>query len=125
MITFGPYSTFDICECDNCNNIKYNVYQHKNLGYEVQVNLAGFNKEDIEVFIKNDKLVIIKRTDSNVATDRKELVKQFNFNQSFELVIPFGFEIESMLGAQNAFKNGILTIHVSNKKEKETKIGFI
>lgn len=125
MITFGPYSAFDIYECDNCSDIKYNVYQHKNLGYEVQVNLAGFNKEDIEVFIKNDKLVIIKRTDSNIATDRKELVKQFNFNQSFELVIPFGFEIESIPGAQNSYKDGILTIYVRNKKDIETKVRFI
>ena len=125
MITFSPFSTFDIYDGDVCSDIRYNVYQHKNLGYEVQVNLAGFNKEDIEVFVKNDKLVIIKKTDSHIATDRKELVKQFNFNQSFELVIPFGFEIEAMPGAQNSFKNGVLTIYVSNKKEKETKIGFI
>ena len=108
------------------NDIKYNVFYHKNAGYEVQINLAGFNKEDIEVYIKNDRLVVKNREGAaGKPTDIVEVIKQFSFNHSFELTIPFNFEIESTPGAQNSYKNGVLTIYVRDKKEKETKVGFI
>ncbi len=117
---FGP-SFFNIFNAPNVESYPTDQYWDKDGNLHIEVPLAGYKKEDIELYISGDYLHLHvkkheKRTDVKYASEsirKKELTRQWFVNDSFDSDI------------KSTFVDGLLTITLRAKNKKEENKKYI
>ena len=89
--------------------------------YEVNAEMPGINKDDIEVEVRDDKLTISGETKEEIEEKDEDFVRRERGYRSFYREIPLTDEVMSD-EAEASYSNGILEISLP-KKEKEKKKG--
>jgi HSP20 family protein len=87
-----------------------NIIENDN-EYVINVSASGFNKEDLEVKIENNYLIV---TGKHEEKDEKYTLKEFR-NQSFKRTFKIPNNIEDGFNAK--FENGILVITINKPKD--------
>lgn len=107
------WSTFKICKTP------YNILKTKN-GYEIQIAVAGYSKENITISIKNDILKLIAKANIKEDTDKKYLHKGL---VSKDLTCSFSIP-KNRSKVSSSYDNGLITIKIdveeTSKKDEET-----
>ena len=110
-----------VSEQKSSNYPAYDIYKKSEINYEINLAVAGFSINDIEIILLNDVLIIRgnKTNKENVAIIHKGIA-----NRSFEQK----FKLEQLIEVEDAhLKDGILSIKLlkklpENKKPKIIKI---
>lgn len=84
----------------------------------VKVEIAGVNKEDIEIFTQGDRL-IIRGIRKEISQENKIAYRQMEINYgAFESVIPIFIPIDLKKPFKATVNNGILEVRIPKAKEK-------
>lgn len=99
------------------NDMKCDIYEKDNK-YFIEMDLPGFNKNDIKISVENKNLVISAekelKTDDSKNYIRKER-SYSKYTRSFYVGNIFEEDIEA------SFESGILIVIIPKEEEKETK----
>ena len=109
----------------NSNYPPYNIHKLSDNNYKIEVALAGFSKEDIELELKDSTLTIRNKTKEKVINDESNgVIHKGISTRQFER----SFTISEDIKVKNAeLKNGLLNIDLERiipdeKKERVIKI---
>ncbi len=102
------------------NNMKCDIYEKDNK-YFIDMDIPGFNKEDIDISLKNGYLTIKaeKKDDVNEENDDKTFIRKERSYAKTERSFNLGNVDEDNIDA--SFKDGVLSI-VIPKTEEEKKL---
>lgn len=93
-----------------------NIKDNKS-GYEIELAVPGFSKDDIEVTIEDDILNVSAQTSKeDVEETDKYTRKEFNYN-SFERKLQLPNSVDQTKKIEAVYKDGILTLNLGKKKE--------
>lgn len=107
----------------------YNIYALKNGSARVEVALAGYTVDDLEISVEDSKLRLKNKDKSTESNKDEESKKVYQGIRSSNFSVTFPFEPRFELSkATAAMKNGMLIIDVplsEERKAKEIKINTI
>ncbi len=86
-------------------------------GYELQLSMPGFSKENVKIMVENNTLIIEGNKETVQIEGEKILYKEFS-QQNFRRTFSMGETLDSNSVEAN-FQNGILTINIANKQVAE------
>ena len=103
----------------NSNYPPYNIHKLSNNDYKIEVALAGFSKEDIELELKDSTLTIRNKTKEKVINDESNgVIHKGISTRQFER----SFTISEDIKVKNAeLKNGLLNIDLERIIPDEKK----
>ena len=104
-----------VSEQKSSNYPAYDIYKKSEINYEINLAVAGFSINDIEIILLNDVLIIRgnKTNKENVAIIHKGIA-----NRSFEQK----FKLEQLIEVEDAhLKDGILSIKLLKKLPENKK----
>ena len=116
-----PRKIFDsmLDEFNYEDKMKCDIYE-KNEKYHIEVDVPGFNKEDIKIECNKGNLVIVaEKNEEEKDMDKKYLCKERKIYGKYQRTIYLGEVDEENIEA--SFKNGILKITVPKKPEEDTR----
>jgi len=90
--------------------------------YSIQAEMPGIDKDDIELEISDDKLIINAKKEQETKEEGEDYIKRERGYRSFYRELPLTDEVISE-ETKASYKNGILDISIP-KKEKEKKEGI-
>ena len=96
------------------NNMKCDIYE-KNGNYNIEMDLPGFSKEDINIDIEDDYLIVSAEKSESTSEDEKNYIKRERKYNKYQRSFHIGNINENKISAK--FNNG--TLHVTFPKEKE------
>ena len=106
----------------NSNYPPYNIHKLSDNDYKIEVALAGFSKEDIELELKDSTLTIRNKTKEKVINDENNgVIHKGISTRQFER----SFTISEDIKVKNAeLKNGLLNIDLERiiPDEKKTRL---
>ncbi len=93
-----------------------NVKENKD-NFEIELAVPGFSKKDIEVSIENDMLHIsAEKSKKEIEEEENYTRKEFSYNTlDRRLQLPSSIGKDTKVNA--AYKDGILTLHLTKKEE--------
>lgn len=98
-------------------NVDYNLLKNEN-EFILQLSLPGYNKENIKIVI--DKYLKITGNREMITPDKFTVINRNILDRSFEK----HFELDDDIDKDDVkaeFENGILSIHLKRKKNKQVK----
>lgn len=107
------------------NILKYNTVEEENQKYEIQIAVAGFSIDDIDVEVKENKLTIIG------STPKSETVCDYLYHGLATRDFKHTFTLNDTVVVQSAnIENGVLKIQLESiipeeKKPRKIQIGFV
>ena len=107
----------------NSNYPPYNIHKLSDNNYKIEVALAGFSKEDIELELKDSTLTIRNKTKEKVINDESNgVIHKGISTRQFER----SFTISEDIKVKNAeLKNGLLNIDLERIVPEEKKSRLI
>ena len=101
------------------NNMKCDIYEENNI-YYIELDVPGFNKEDIKIEVKKDSVIITAEKNEEVNdNDSKNYIHKERYYGKYQR----SFYLENLdndnINAE--FNNGVLKITIPKKEEKENK----
>lgn len=101
-------------------NMKCDIYE-KNGVYHIEMDVAGFAKEDISIEVKNGCLTIKaeKNSETNEEDSNKNYLRRERVYGKYERSFDLGDLDQDKINAQ--FNNGVLEITVPKKEEIDDK----
>lgn len=101
-------------------NMKCDIYE-KNGVYHIEMDVAGFAKEDISIEVKNGYLTIKaeKNSETNEEDSNKNYLRRERVYGKYERSFDLGDLDQDKINAQ--FNNGVLEITVPKKEEIDDK----
>jgi len=103
------------------NNMKCDIYE-KDDKYYIEMDLPGFNKEDIDISLKNGFLTIKveKKDNNNEENDDKTYIRRERSYIKTERSFNLGDVEEDKIDA--SFKDGVLNIEIPKAQEEKKLI---
>ena len=103
------------------NNMKCDIYE-KDDKYYIEMDLPGFNKEDIDISLKNGFLTIKveKKDNNNEENDDKTYIRRERSYIKTERSFNLGNVEEDKIDA--SFKDGVLNIEIPKAQEEKKLI---
>ncbi len=102
----------------NKNNVKCDIYEKDNI-YYIEMDMPGFDKNDIQIEMKNDYLTITAEKKEEENDENKNYICKERTYGKYERSLYIGDIDTENIKAE--FKNGILKISVPKKEEVENK----
>ena len=101
-------------------NMKCDIYE-KGGDYHIEMDIPGFNKDEISVETKDGYLKITaeKKTENNEQDEEKNYIRRERTYGKYERSFYLGDLDEDKIDA--SFENGMLKLVVPKKEEKDTK----
>lgn len=103
---------------DNDKKMQCDIYEKDN-NINIEMDIPGFNKEDINIEINKGNLVITAEKNEEENEDKKYLRRERKFYGKYQRSFYLGEIDEENIEA--SFENGILKISIPKKTEEETK----
>jgi HSP20 family protein len=103
---------------DNDKKMQCDIYEKDN-NINIEMDIPGFNKEDINIEINKGNLVVIAEKNEEENEDKKYLRRERKFYGKYQRSFYLGEIDEENIEA--SFENGILKISIPKKTEEETK----
>jgi HSP20 family protein len=103
---------------DNDKKMQCDIYEKDN-NINIEMDIPGFNKEDINIEINKGNLVVTAEKNEEENEDKKYLRRERKFYGKYQRSFYLGEIDEENIEA--SFENGILKISVPKKTEEETK----
>ena len=103
---------------DNDKKMQCNIYEKDN-NINIEMDIPGFNKEDINIEINKGNLVVTAEKNEEENEDKKYLRRERKFYGKYQRSFYLGEIDEENIEA--SFENGILKISIPKKTEEETK----
>lgn len=103
---------------DNDKKMQCDIYEKDN-NINIEMDIPGFNKEDINIEINKGNLVVTAEKNEEENEDKKYLRRERKFYGKYQRSFYLGEVDEEACEA--SFTNGILKIKVPKKLEEETK----
>ena len=89
--------------------------------YEVEVAAAGFNKEHIDLELKNNSLIVkVDKKEEKTSDEKKKFLMREITQRSFTRVVPFPHKIDREK-ISSSFKDGMVTITLGKEMKNDTK----
>ena len=113
----------DSTERYNSNYPPYNICKLNNKDHKIEVALAGYSKDDIEIELKDNTLTVRNKTKEKVVSDeRNGVIHKGISTRQFER----SFTISEDIKVKNAeLKNGLLNIDLERIVPEEKKSRLI
>lgn len=116
--SFFTNDLFDDFMSTKQNNMKCDIYEENNI-YYIELDIPGFNKEDIKVEVnKKDSIIITAEKDYEKSEDKNYIHKERYYGKYQR-----SFYLENLdndnINAE--FINGVLKISIPKKEEVENK----
>lgn len=103
---------------DNDKKMQCDIYEKDN-NINIEMDIPGFNKEDINIEINKGNLVVTAEKNEEENEDKKYLRRERKFYGKYQRSFYLGEIDEENIEA--SFENGILKISIPRKTEEETK----
>ena len=103
---------------DNDKKMQCDIYEKDN-NINIEMDIPGFNKEDINIEINKGNLVVTAEKNEDENEDKKYLRRERKFYRKYQRSFYLGEIDEENIEA--SFENGILKISIPKKTEEETK----
>ena len=103
---------------DNDKKMQCDIYEKDN-NINIEMDIPGFNKEDINIEINKGNLVVTAEKNEEENEDKKYLRRERKFYGKYQRSFYIGEIDEENIEA--SFENGILKISIPKKTEEETK----
>lgn len=103
---------------DNDKKMQCDIYEKDN-NINIEMDIPGFNKEDINIEINKGNLVVTAEKNEEENEDKKYLRRERKFYGKYQRSFYLGDIDEENIEA--SFENGILKISIPKKTEEETK----
>ena len=103
---------------DNDKKMQCYIYEKDN-NINIEMDIPGFNKEDINIEINKGNLVVTAEKNEEENEDKKYLRRERKFYGKYQRSFYLGEIDEENIEA--SFENGILKISIPKKTEEETK----
>ena len=103
---------------DNDKKMQCDIYEKDN-NINIEMDIPGFNKEDINIEINKGNLVVTAEKNEEENEDKKYLRRERKFYGKYQRSFYLGEIDEENIEA--SFENGILKISIPKKTEEETK----
>ncbi len=103
---------------DNDKKMQCDIYEKDN-NINIEMDIPGFNKEDINIEINKGNLVVTAEKNEDENEDKKYLRRERKFYGKYQRSFYLGEIDEENIEA--SFENGILKISIPKKTEEETK----
>ena len=103
---------------DNDKKMQCDIYEKDN-NINIEMDIPGFNKEDINIEINKGNLVVTSEKNEEENEDKKYLRRERKFYGKYQRSFYLGEIDEENIEA--SFENGILKISIPKKTEEETK----
>ena len=87
-------------------------------GYELEIDLPGFKKEDLKVSLKEGYLTVRAEKEEEADDDGKNYIRRERFTGACQRTFFVGKDL-SQEDIKGEFKNGILKLSVPKKEKKE------
>ena len=100
------------------SEVFFNNYEKDN-NINIEMDIPGFNKEDINIEINKGNLVVTAEKNEEENEDKKYLRRERKFYGKYQRSFYLGEIDEENIEA--SFENGILKISIPKKTEEETK----
>lgn len=97
------------------NNMKCDIYE-KNDNYNIEMDLPGFNKEDISLDVEDDYLVVSAEKSESTNEDEKNYIKRERKYNKYQRSFHIGNINEDKISAK--FNNGTLVVTFPKAQEK-------
>lgn len=105
-------------ETKNSTNMKCDIYE-KDDNYYIEMDMPGFNKENINVDCDNGYLTVTANHEKKKDEEKKNYIRRERSYGSYQRQFYVGDITEDLVKAE--FKHGILKIIVPKKEEINTK----
>ncbi len=103
---------------DNDKKMQCDIYEKDN-NINIEMDIPGFNKEDINIEINKGNLVVTAEKNEEENEDKKYLRRERKYYGKYQRSFYLG-EIDEE-NTEASFENGILKISIPKKTEEETK----
>ena len=103
---------------DNDKKMQCDIYEKDN-NINIEMDIPGFNKEDINIEINKGNLVVTAEKNEEENEDKKYLRRERKFYGKYQRSFYLGEIDEENIEA--SFENGILKISIPKKTEEETR----
>lgn len=103
---------------DNDKKMQCDIYEKDN-NINIEMDIPGFNKEDINIEINKGNLVVTAEKNEEENEDKKYLRRERKYYGKYQRSFYLGEIDEENIEA--SFENGILKISIPKKTEEETK----
>ena len=103
---------------DNDKKMQCDIYEKDN-NINIEMDIPGFNKEDINIEINKGNLVVTAEKNEDENEDKKYLRRERKFYGKYQRSFYLGEIDEENIEA--SFENGILKISIPKKTEEEAK----
>ena len=103
---------------DNDKKMQCDIYEKDN-NINIEMDIPGFNKEDINIEINKGNLVVTAEKNEDENEDKKYLRRERKYYGKYQRSFYLGEIDEENIEA--SFENGILKISIPKKTEEETK----
>ena len=101
------------------HEMKTDVHEHED-HYEVDIDLPGFKKEDIQLKLEQGVLTVnaAKSVEKNENDNKGKLIRQERYSGALQRSFYVGEELtEEDIGAK--FENGVLTLNIARRDQKK------
>jgi HSP20 family protein len=100
---------------------KINVSENDD-GYNVEIAVAGFGKDDVKLELKDNTLMIsAEKKEEEEESDTKILRREISY-RSFQRAVRFPCEVDANK-AEAGYKDGIISFKIEKKREEDPKTG--
>ena len=96
----------------------YNIVKKSQDNFAIEIALAGFDEDEIEVSVKDDTLTIESKKDHSASGGGEEYLHQGIAERNFKRTWTLSPTVR-VTGA--SFKNGLLSVHLVNEIPEEKK----
>ena len=109
---------FNDFSSNQSNNMKCDIYE-KDGNYHIEIDIPGFDKNEISVECENGYLTITAEKNEENEDENKNYIRRERTYGKYQRSFYLGDVDEEAIKAE--FKHGILKIHVPKLEEKDTK----
>lgn len=109
---------FNDFSSNQTNNMKCDIYE-KDGNYHIEIDIPGFDKNEISVECENGYLTITAEKNEENEDENKNYIRRERTYGKYQRSFYLGDVDEEAIKAE--FKHGILKIHVPKLEEKDTK----
>lgn len=109
---------FNDFSSNQSNNMKCDIYE-KDGNYHIEIDIPGFDKNEISVECENGYLTITAEKNEENEDENKNYIRRERTYGKYQRSFYLGDVDEDAIKAE--FKHGILKIHVPKLEEKDTK----
>lgn len=109
---------FNDFSSNQTNNMKCDIYE-KDGNYHIEIDIPGFDKNEISVECENGYLTITAEKNEENEDENKNYIRRERTYGKYQRSFYLGDVDEDAIKAE--FKHGILKIHVPKLEEKDTK----